>query len=55
MAQKLKVVECDPICGFMVRSHNEKEVLDLAMQHVKKAHSEMNLSMADVKKQMKDA
>jgi predicted small metal-binding protein len=38
MADKLKAIECDPMCGFMVRSHDEKEVLDIAKNHVKLIH-----------------
>jgi predicted small metal-binding protein len=36
--EHLKSITCDPTCGFMVRSHDEREVMDLAKQHVKKAH-----------------
>ena len=54
VAEKLKKVECDPKCGFAIQSHDEKEVVDVAMQHAKKAHS-MNLTEKDVKDMMKDA
>jgi predicted small metal-binding protein len=54
MAEKLKTVECDPKCGFLVRSHDEKELLDVAIQHAKKAHS-MVITEKDVKKMMKNA
>ncbi len=54
VAAKLKKVECDPKCGFAIQGHYEKEVVDVAMQHAKKAHS-MNLTEKDVKDMMKDA
>src|SRR5262245_41360154 len=33
MAGPLKSVSCDPACGFMVRSHDEKEVMTAAKSH----------------------
>ncbi len=54
MAEKLKKVECDPKCGFLVRSHDEKELVDVAIQHAKKAHSK-DITEKDVKTMMKDA
>ncbi|MBI5102108.1 MAG: DUF1059 domain-containing protein [Nitrospirae bacterium] len=54
MSEKLKKVECDPKCGFMVRSHDEKEIVDITTAHAKKSHN-MTVTEADVKKMMKDA
>jgi len=54
MAEKLKQVECDPKCGFLVRSHDEKELVDVAIQHAKKAHS-MVITEKDARTMMKDA
>jgi predicted small metal-binding protein len=54
MAEKLKQVECDPKCGFLIRSHDEKEIAEIAIQHAKKAHS-MVITEKDVKTMMKDA
>ena len=51
--EKLKSISCDPTCGFMVKSHNEKEVLNLAMVHAKKMHPDMKISELDLKKMMK--
>ncbi len=48
----LKSISCDPACGFMVRSHDGKEVMELAKTHVKKAHK-MNTTDAELKKMMK--
>ncbi len=53
MDKNLKSISCDPICGFMVRSHNEKEILNLASTHVKKMHPQMKVSEADLKKMIK--
>ena len=54
MATKLKKIECDPKCGFMVRSHDEKELIEIATAHAKKAHK-MNVSEKEIKAMMKDA
>lgn len=40
----LKSVSCDPTCGFMVRSHDDKELTDIVKTHAKKAH---NMDMTD--------
>ena len=55
MAKTLKKVECDPKCGFMVQSHDEKEVIDIAMQHAKKYHTDMKMTEKDIRNMMKDA
>ncbi len=34
----LKSVTCDPSCGFMVRSHSEKELISMVKQHAKNVH-----------------
>lgn len=36
MAEALKEVSCDPKCGFSVKSHDEKEIMDIVKQHAKK-------------------
>ncbi len=45
----LKSVTCDPKCGFMVRSRNEKEIISVIKAHAKKMHK---MTMTD--KQVKD-
>lgn len=35
---ELKELACPPDCGFMVRSHDEKEIIEMARQHAKKIH-----------------
>jgi predicted small metal-binding protein len=49
----MKSLSCDPSCGFMVRSHDEKEIMSAAMAHIKKHHAEMKMSEKDVKAMMK--
>jgi len=52
--EQLKSISCDPTCGFMVRSHDEKEVMDLAKQHVKKVHH-MKTTDKELKAMVKSA
>ena len=47
--ETLKTFKCDPSCGFMVRSHDEKELIDIAKAHAKKAHR-MNMSDSEIGK-----
>jgi len=54
MAEKLKKIKCDPKCGFLVRSHDEKEIIEIATQHAKKSHN-MAITEKDVKGMLKDA
>lgn len=35
----LKSVTCDPTCGFMVRSHDEKELISMVKEHSKNIHN----------------
>jgi predicted small metal-binding protein len=49
---ELKQVECDPKCGFLIRSHDEKELIDIAIKHGKEFHN-MALTENDIKKMMK--
>jgi predicted small metal-binding protein len=50
--QTLKSVSCAPDCGFMVQSHDEKELTDIVIKHAKSAHNK-DLTEADVKGMMK--
>ncbi len=54
MAGTLKEVSCDPKCGFSVKSHDEKEIIEIVKQHAKKSHS-MSISDKDVEGKMKEA
>ena len=55
MKTTLKKLECDPVCGFMIRSHDEKEVIEIALEHAKKFHKEMKITEKDVKGMIKAA
>ena len=48
----LKSVSCAPECGFMVRSHDEKELTAIVIEHSKKQHNKV-LTEKDVKAVMK--
>ncbi|HMD13717.1 MAG TPA: DUF1059 domain-containing protein [Bacteroidota bacterium] len=48
----LKSVSCDPSCGFMVKSHDEKELIAMVKMHAKKMHHKV-LSDKDVKAMIK--
>lgn len=48
----LKSVSCSPECGFMVRSHDEKELTAIVIEHVKKQHNK-TVTEKDVKGMMK--
>jgi len=51
---KLQKVECEPMCGFMVKSHDEKEILEIVKQHARKAHNK-KMEDKDVRALMKTA
>jgi hypothetical protein len=38
---KLYQVTCDPMCGFVVKSHDKSETKKFAKEHVKTIHSKM--------------
>ncbi len=52
MGQRYKIV-CDPVCGFEIVSHDEKEAVRLAMSHAAHAHEDMNITTAEMKKMVK--
>jgi predicted small metal-binding protein len=54
VAERLKKIECEPKCGFLVRSHDEKEVVEIATRHAKKAHK-MNITEKEIKGMVEDA
>jgi predicted small metal-binding protein len=54
MTGKLKKLECDPKCGFAVQSHDEKEIVEIAVQHAKKLHN-MKITEKDAKEMIKEA
>ena len=48
----LKSLSCDPSCGFMVRSHDEKEAMSMMKSHAKKVHK-MDMTDKQMKEMMK--
>jgi predicted small metal-binding protein len=52
MEEKLKRIECDPKCGFMVQSHDEAEVLKIGRRHAKEKHG-LNVSLEQLKGMLK--
>jgi predicted small metal-binding protein len=54
VATELKKIECEPKCGFMVRSHDEKELIAFAVDHAKQQHS-MSVSVEEARKMIQSA
>ncbi len=54
MDKKLKMVSCDPMCGFMAKDHDEKELVDMVKMHAKRTHH-MDMTDKEVMDKMKDA
>lgn len=52
--KELKKVECDPACGFMIKDHDEKELIEMVKKHVKKAHGK-DLTDKEIKEKIKTA
>jgi len=52
MEEELKSISCDPMCGFMVKSHDEMELMEIARKHTKDKH-DMDVSDEDLKSKMK--
>ncbi|HCV42228.1 MAG TPA: hypothetical protein DGH68_02000 [Bacteroidetes bacterium] len=48
----LKSVSCAPECGFMCRSHDDKELTSIVKTHAKKVHNK-DLTDKDVQGMMK--
>jgi predicted small metal-binding protein len=48
MPLEMKKIDCDPNCGFMVRSSDEKELIEVIIQHFKRTHN-IALSERDAK------
>ncbi|MDA8156912.1 MAG: DUF1059 domain-containing protein [Actinomycetota bacterium] len=47
--QQLKQIDCGPECGFLIRSHDEKEIIELTKKHVKQYHG-MDMTDQEIKK-----
>jgi predicted small metal-binding protein len=52
IAGPLKSITCDPGCGFMIQSRDEKEVLSVTRSHAKKVHH-MDLTEKKAREMMK--
>lgn len=48
----MKSVSCNPDCGFMCRSHDEKELSAIVIDHAHNAHGK-TIAEKDVKSMMK--
>jgi predicted small metal-binding protein len=55
MAENLKSISCDPICGFMVRSHDENELVEMIKAHAAKKHPGMKMTDEEIKAMIKPA
>jgi predicted small metal-binding protein len=53
-ATEMKKIECPAPCSFSVKSHDEKEIIELAMQHAEKKHN-MKISEKELKGMVKPA
>ena len=54
MKTELKKLQCDPVCGFMARSHDEKELIKIGLEHAKKFHKNIKLTEKDLKAMIKE-
>jgi len=54
MAEALKKLECDPKCGFSVKSHDESEVIKIALEHAK-THHNMTMTEKEAREMLEDA
>ncbi len=54
MPGNLQMVKCDPMCGFMVQSHDQKELINMVKDHTKNSH-QMNISDSEVRERMMPA
>ena len=44
----MKSFSCDESCGYMCKSHDEGELVESAMKHVKKHHADLKVTKKDV-------
>jgi predicted small metal-binding protein len=52
MEQELFVVTCSPECGFMIQSHDKKEIIDTTKRHTRNVHN-MKTSEKEIKSMIK--
>jgi predicted small metal-binding protein len=51
--QQLKQIDCGPKCGFLVRSHDEKELIEITKKHAKQFHG-MAMTEQEIKKDIEN-
>ena len=49
MEQQFVKISCPPECGFELKSHDEKELLDLVSQHAEKYHADKGYTREELK------
>lgn len=56
MAQtgEMKKLECPSPCNFSIKSHDEKEIVKMVMQHAQEKHN-MKVTEQDLQKMIKPA
>ena len=52
--KEMKKIECPAPCSFTVKSHDEKEIIELVMQHAEKKHN-MKISEKELKGMIRPA
>ena len=45
---ELKKIACPPSCGYVLQSHDEKELVDMTLIHAKNFHADMNYTREDI-------
>lgn len=53
-AKEMKKIECPAPCSFTVKSHDENEIVELAMKHAQNKHN-MKISENELKGMIKPA
>ncbi len=53
-AKEMKKIECPAPCNFAVKSHDEKEIIELAMKHAQNKHK-MKISEKELKEMIQPA
>ena len=52
MDEKMYSISCDAECGFMVKSHDKNEVMEITRKHAKEVHK-MDVSDKDLEEKIK--
>jgi predicted small metal-binding protein len=54
MAEAMKKIECPSPCNFSVKSHDEKEIVEMVKQHAKKIRN-MEISEKEIQAMIRPA